>query len=129
MPISYVLDGPSRRVRTTVAGPVTVEDILNHLQAAWRDELLPLAELIDARRAARPILSVKDMQVAADRIRAMEFDRHTLGPRAVVVEDLAMFGVVRVFVALVSDLFLMNVFRDLRDAENWLAEQESGRNR
>jgi hypothetical protein len=123
MPISYELDRNIRRVRTTVAGPVTVNDILNHLEAACREQVLSYAELIDARKAGPPILSPTDIRLAASRVRNTEFDRQALGPRAVIVNDLAMFGMTRMFVALVSDFFPMNVFREPLDAEEWLAER------
>jgi hypothetical protein len=126
MPISYELDRTTRRVRTTVIGSVTPDDILNHLQAACREEVLPYAELIDARGAAPPILSPADIWHAVNRVRATEFNRQALGPRAVVVNDLAMFGMTRMFVTLVSDFFPISVFRDPTEAEIWLVGQ-SGR--
>lgn len=123
MPISYELDRTTRRVRTTVTGPVTPDDILNHLQAACREKVLPYAELIDARGAAPPILSPADIWDAVNRVRNAEFDRKGLGPRAVVVDNLTMFGMTRMFVTLMSDCFPMAVFRDLTDAETWLMGQ------
>ncbi len=123
MPISYELDRTTRRVRTTVKGSVTVDDILNHLQTACREELLPFAELIDARGADQPLLSPTDIWDAAGRVRTMEFDRRVLGPRAVIVEDLGMFGLTRMFVTLVSDFFPISVFRNPQEAEGWLTEQ------
>ena len=110
-------------MRTTVTGSVTVDDILNHLQATGREELLPFAELIDARGAAQPFLSPTDIWDAAGRVRTIEFDRRALGPRAVVVDDLGMFGLTRMFVTLVSDFFPISVFRDPQEAEGWLAER------
>jgi hypothetical protein len=123
MPISCEFDRTTRRVRTTVAGPVTPDDILNHLQAACRENVLPYAELIDARQAAPPILSPADIWDAVNRVRNTEFNRQGLGPRAVVVENLAMFGMTRMFVTLMSDCFAMAVFRNLTDAEMWLMNQ------
>jgi len=122
MPISYVLDRATHRVRTTVRGRVTVDDILNHLKAACDEQVLTYTELIDARQAEPSQLSPQDLWQAARRVRGTEFDRHSLGPRAVVVEDLATFGMVRIFVTLVSDFFPINVFRDAHGAEAWLAE-------
>jgi hypothetical protein len=123
MPISYELDRTTRRVCTTVTGPVTPDDIVNHLQAACREELLTHAELIAARGASPPILSPADVWNAADRVRNAEFNRQGLGPRAVVVDNLAMFGMTRMFVTLMSDWFPMAVFRNLTDAEIWLTGQ------
>jgi hypothetical protein len=126
MPISYELDHTTCRVRTTVTGPVTVDDILGHFKAACQEQTLPYAELIDTREASPPFLSPTDIWHAADRVRAMEFDRRSLGPRAVIVKDLGIFGLVRMFITLMSDCFPMNVFLDPLEAEVWLAEQ-SGR--
>jgi hypothetical protein len=125
MPISYELDRAARQVRTMVIGPVTPDDILNHLQTAHREQILSYAELIDARQAGPPILSPADIWSTASRVRAAEFDRRALGPRAVVVTDSAMFGMTRMFVTLVSDFFPINVFRDPNDAEGWLLERTS----
>ena len=122
MPISYVLDRATHRVRTTVMGTVTVDDILNHLKAACEEQVLTYSELIDARQAGPSQLSPQDLWLAAGQVRKTEFDRRSLGPRAVVVEDLATFGMVRIFTTLVSDFFPMNVFRDFNEAEAWLAE-------
>ncbi len=126
MPITYKFDRTTRRVRTTVNGPVTTDDILKHFEASRQEQLLPYAELIDTREASQPFLTPTDIWRAADRVRAVEFDRRSVGPRAVIVKDLAVFGLVRMFVTLMSDYFPMNVFRDPAEAELWLAGQ-SGR--
>ena len=123
MPISYELDRTTRRVRTTVSGPVTPDDILNHFEATCREEVLSCAELIDARGATPPILSAADIYQVVNRILAAEFNRQAVGPRAVVLDDLAMFGMTRMFVTLVSDFFPISVFRDPAEAEGWLAER------
>jgi len=127
MPIVYKLDQAAGLVRTTVTGPITVEDILNHLKNTIREKVLPLAELVDAREASPPFLSPNDMRLLAERILAMTFDRQALGPRAVVVEDLTMFGLVRIFATFVSTVFTINVFRRSQDAEAWLIEQTGAR--
>ena len=123
MPISYEVDRTKRQVRTIVIGPVTPDDIVNHLKAACQEETLAYAELIDACGATPPILSPADIWQAASRVRNMEFDRRSLGPRAVVVNNLPMFGMTRMFVTLMSDLFPMNVFQDVKAAEDWLMER------
>ena len=126
MPISYEFNRTTRRVSTIATGPVTVDDILGHLRAACQEQFLPYAELIDTREASPPFLSPTDIWHAADRVRATEFDRRSVGPRAVIVKDLVIFGLVRMFVTLVSDFVPMNVFRDPTEAEIWLVGQ-SGR--
>jgi len=126
MPITYEWDRTAGRVYTTVIGAVTVDDIVNHLQTALRDEFLSIPELIDARGVGYPHLSPTEVWTAAGRVRATKFGHQSFGPHAVVVDDLAMFGMTRMFVTLVSDLLPMNVFRNVSDAEDWLAGKING---
>ncbi|HUI05955.1 MAG TPA: hypothetical protein VL486_03005 [Verrucomicrobiae bacterium] len=120
MPISYTLDRARRRIHTTVTGSVTVDDILQHFEAACREQILDYAELIDARDAAPPFLSAADIRRAAAAIGS----RHVLppcGPRAVMVSNGVVFAMTRMFAVLVSDLVPFEVFRDQTEAEKWLA--------
>jgi len=68
MPISYTLDRAQRRIHTTVTGSVTVNNILEHLEIARREQILDCAELIDARNAAAPFLSAAGIRHAATAI-------------------------------------------------------------
>jgi hypothetical protein len=120
MPISYILDRERGQLHTKVEGPVTVNDILAHLDAVLRDEALPYVELIDARGAARPFLSATDIWRAASTVQNMEFAA-PIGPRAVILRDDVTFGLARIFTNLVSGHFPIEAFRDQAKAEEWLA--------
>ena len=120
MAISSVVDKTCGQIRTTVTGPVTVKEILDHLATAQREQLLPLSEFIDARQAAPPYLSADDLWTAAGSVRATKLAQ-PLGPRAVVVNNSTMFGLVRIFATLVSGYFPISVFRNEKTAMEWLS--------
>lgn len=120
MPINYLIDKTRGHVRTTVVGPVTVDEILGHLEAARREQALAYTEMIDARGVAPPFLSTGDIWRAASLVRATPL-QEGLGPRAVVVDNDATFGLTRMFATLLSGFFPMTVFREPEAAEQWLA--------
>lgn len=122
MPISSVVDKKCGQIRTTVTKPVTVNEILEHLETAQREQLLPFSELIDARQAGPPYLSTNDIWSAAMAVRNTKLPQ-SIGPRAVIVEDLTMFGSVRIFSTIVSGHFPINVFRNEESAIKWLSSQ------
>jgi hypothetical protein len=123
MPISYVVDQSRRQIQTTVKGPVTVKDILTHFASVREEQALPFAELIDARQAGVPHLSTDEIWSAAHAVRNTPVAQ-SFGSRAVVVDDLVTFGLVRIFAQIVSGHVPMNVFRDMPAAEKWLASRE-----
>lgn len=120
MPISSVRDDDRRRLLTTVTGPVKVADILGHFDGARRGRTLGYTELIDARAAGRPFLSVADIRQAADLVRNTPVTE-ALGRRAVIVDDDVIYVLTRMFAALLADHFRIEVFRDRNEAEVWLA--------
>ena len=61
MPISYTIDKAQRQVRTTFTGRVTVDDILDHLEAARKEETLTYTELIDMTAPRFPIAFCGDV--------------------------------------------------------------------
>lgn len=120
MPISSVVDKTCGQIRTTVAGPVTVKEILNHFETAQREQLLPFSELIDARDAGRPFLSPDDLWNAASVVRNTKLPS-PLGPRAVIVNNPTVFGLVRIFVTILSGHFPINVFQCEKAAMEWMS--------
>jgi len=122
MPISYVVDRVCGQIRTTVTGPITVKDILDHFESTHREQLLPFSELIDARQATTPYLSPDDLWSAAGAVRAVKVTQ-PFGPRAVVVDNLTKFGLVRIFATILSGHLPMSVFHDEEAAIEWLSSQ------
>ncbi len=119
MPITFLLDAPRRRIRTTVDGPATVDDVAAHFQTLVRDELVGYADLIDARNATGPGWFSADVRRAAELVRAMG-GAGPVGPRAVLVSSAAAFGMARMLSVLLNPWMAMEVFRDADSAEEWL---------
>ena len=121
MPILYTVDRTQRQLRTKVEGPVTVSEILGHLEAVRREEALPFSELIDVSGAGRPHLSPAEIWRAANAVEAAKLTG-PLGPRAVIANDDLLFGLVRIFTNLMTGYFPIQVFRNAAAAEEWMAE-------
>lgn len=122
MPITYAVDPVRRQVRTLVYGKISVKMILEHFEVIQKEQLLTYSEFIDARQATKPYLTPADMWSAANSVRAAQA-KEPFGSRAVVVEDLVMYGLGRIFTQVLSGYFPIAMFRDLDAAEKWLTAQ------
>jgi hypothetical protein len=106
-----------------VTGTIQVADIVGHLDNARRGQTVDYTELIDARGAVKPYLTAADIRHAADIV------RHTpvlqkFGRRAVIVDRYVTYELTQLFATLLADHFPMAVFRNQRQAEEWLAGKE-----
>ena len=119
MPITYVVDRTCGQVRTTVTGPITVQDILDHFERVHREKNLDLAELIDAREAGQPFLSAADIWSAARLIRDIKA-LPPLGPRAILVGNATTYQLACIFATSLTGYISVNVFRNRHTAEDWL---------
>jgi hypothetical protein len=122
MPITYVVDKTCGQIRTTVTGPITVKEILAHFETAQREQLLSFTELIDAREAAKPYLSPTDLWNAASVVRNAKLTSAP-APRAVIVDNSTVFGLVRIFTTILSGHIPINVFQCEKSAMEWLTSQ------
>ena len=118
MPITFLLDAPRRRIRTTVEGRVTVDDVAAHFQTLVRDQHVGYADLIDARNAKGPGWFSADVRRAAELVR--NAGGGPVGPRAILVSSSAAFGMVRMLSVLLNPWMPLEVFRDPESAEEWL---------
>lgn len=120
MPISYSFDRARGQVSTTVSGTVTTDDILSHFEAARREQVLQVPELIDLRTVTPPFLSAAEIWRVAEEVRdALSYQPYAR--RAIIAESDVVYGLARMFSTLVSDLLPMRVFRDESAAEGWLS--------
>lgn len=122
MPFPYVLDHSQSLVRTTITGPVTVPDILDHLAAEMRQGSLGWRELVDVRGVTPPFLTKSEIWQAAREGLAVIGNEYT-GPRAIIVTNQIVYAQCRMFATLVEDAFAIRVFRDPVVAEHWLLEE------
>ncbi len=124
MPISYSIDTARQQVFTIVTGRITVEEVLDHLEAAKRENFLSYVELIDARGVTPPFLSSVSIWQAAASVCTSGLPQ-MCGPRAIIVGSAVIYGMTRMFATLVSDYFPIVVFRYREQAGEWL-ENMSG---
>lgn len=119
MPISYTIDAEQRRISTKVTGPVTVDEIVGHFEAVRQESILEFAEFIDLEAVTPPFLSTSEIWRVATWI--LSQPRGQFGLRAVVTQDELIYGMARIFTAVVSGFFPIEVFHDANAAEEWLA--------
>jgi len=119
MGITYRIDRERNELRAIAEGTVTLADVRAHLLKEWNDLALPYRELIDARRAEID-LSPGEVRSITELLR--DYSRsNRLGPTAVVVSAEVAYGMMRMLQMLVEDVCIVHPFRDLAEAEHWLA--------
>ena len=121
MPFHRDFDQPDRVLRTTIIGPVSLEDIDDHLRAIRRKRGEARPELIDAREALPGAISPRMLLIVAHRARFMVGTR-TLARRAVVVSSDTGFVFARRFAAFVAGWLRIGVFYDMESAYEWVRQ-------
>jgi hypothetical protein len=99
-------------------GPVTLEQIRDHLEDERQEPGLAYGELFDAR-AGVPELSAADIRMLVGLLRWLG-ERTKLGPTAVLVDTEFQFGITRMIEMLVEDVCEVKPFRSESDARRWL---------
>jgi len=122
MPITYVIDEKLKLVRTEASGAMSGPLIVDHLNSLLRDDLVSHCEIIDIRGVTPPYLTSSQIWHAAQAVLSIAL-KSTPAPRAIVVENDAVFGMSRMFSTLVEDTFPIRVYRDMEAAEHWLFEE------
>jgi len=122
MPITCVIDEKLKLVRTEASGPMSGTLIVDHLNSLLRDELVGHCEIIDIRGVTPPYLTGSQIWHAAKAVLSIAL-KSSPAPRAIVVENDAVFGMSRMFSTLVEDTFTIRVYRDMEAAEHWLLEE------
>ena len=121
MPFHRDFDQPDRVLRTTIVGPVTLEDIDDHLRALRRRRGEGRPELIDAREALPGEINPRVLLIVAHRARFLIGTR-TLERRAVVVSNDMSFVFARRFAAFVAGWLRIGVFYDMEAALEWVRQ-------
>ena len=125
MPVIYIIDTPTRLIRTTCSGAVTLADVVDHFGKLENDPACAghLDVMLDVREAdslpESNQLKIVNSYVAAIRAK-VEF-----GMCAIVVNRNAMFGMMRMFGVFAERNFrAIQVFRGTAEAEAWLINQQ-----
>lgn len=126
MPLTYSIDTNARLIRTTCAGNLTLEEVINHFQELQRDPNCPnrLDVLLDLTDVTSLPESRQLGAVALELKKTLEKVRFDVC--AIVAQRDALFGMLRMFEVMVEKYFrATHVFRVRAEAEAWLAAQKT----
>jgi hypothetical protein len=121
MPVIVAVDHDRRKVDVVAIGPVTFADALSQLEHEVRHGGLSYPKFVDARGVG-VLVTAEDQVQIAERLRAYSREIRP-GPVAFVVSSDATFDAINVLAKLLENVCAMGVFRDEREAREWLASQ------
>jgi hypothetical protein len=115
-----VVDHEAKEVRTTVTGPVLMEDIQDHMVQEGEEGGLAYRELVDASRAV-PLMTTTDARATVEILKTMAL-QGMLGPTAVIVPNEVGYGLVRMVEILLDGVAEVRPFRkeEAAEAREWL---------
>ena len=119
MPLTFRVDPASGRLFTVAVGKVTLEDVRTHVLHEREEGHLEREEIIDGT-GAEPAFTPADVRTIVTMLRALA-ESTRLGPTAVLVASDYAFGMVRMIEILLGDVARVRPFRELAEAEAWLA--------
>jgi len=125
MPLITGVDRDHREVNVVALGPVSLEDVREHLLHKKREGGLGFPELADVRGAGI-VSAPAELKQIAEFLRELSREG-PLGRTAFVVSSEADVAATRELEALVGDCCDMRTFRSAEDARAWLGT--SGRSR
>jgi RecJ-like exonuclease len=122
MPITYQRDDARRRIDVTLAGTVTVEDLLGIVDRQAAEQTWHYGLCYDARRITKEAAStVEEVRRVLRHVVETGARYGARGPVAIITDNPADYAMVRLYSSLGAEQRLsVEVFRDPGDAERWL---------
>jgi len=121
MPITYQRDDKLRRIVVTTIGIVGLDDMLAVVDRQASEGTWKYGILYDSRRVAS-VASQTDVRAGLRHVELLSRTHGKRGPVAFVTTMPAAFGMVRMYSTLSGQVQqAVEVFRDIGDAERWLA--------
>jgi hypothetical protein len=117
MPVSYNIDHAHKRIYSRATGTISFQDLRDHIKEDI-GEAASYPELLDCTGATTDIGPDDVRKLAAEREKTAI--SHPPGPVAVVATNDVVFGMLRMFDILTSQIRPLRVFRDRPRAEQWL---------
>jgi hypothetical protein len=123
MPITYERDDARRRIIVTLAGAVTLEDLLGIVDRQASEGAWACGLLYDARRVAKEQAGTpEEVRRVFHHVSAHASERGPRGPVAIVTDNPADYALLRIYSTRIARAEMaVEVFRDPGDAERWLA--------
>ena len=121
MPITYERDDARRRITVTTIGIVGIDDLLAVMDRQAAEGTWQYGMLYDSRRVAS-VASQTDVRAGLKQVESLSRTHGPRGPVAFVTTMPAAYGMVRMYSTLAGQIQqAVEVFRDIGDAERWLA--------
>ena len=121
MPITYERDDKLRRIVVTTIGIVGLDDMLAVVDRQANEGTWQYGILYDSRRVAS-VASQTDVRAGLRHVELLSRTHGKRGPVAFVTTMPAAYGMVRMYSTLSGQVEQpVEVFRDIGDAERWLA--------
>ncbi len=120
MPLIAGVDHKRREVTVTAIGPVSVDDVREHVQHVKREGGLAYPRLIESRGAGIPAGRVAFEQIA-DMLREMSLEG-AIGPAAIIVSTDADVERMRVLEGMLANVCEVKAFRGEAEARAWLQD-------
>jgi hypothetical protein len=123
--ITMKIDHARKFVFVRAQGPITLKDIVTHLEEERLEGGLAHRELIDAR-GYRPAFSSEEVRSTVALLRRLG-NESRLGPTAIIVDSDVGYGMARMAEMLLDDVCAVRPFRRMEEAQEWLAAFPEGR--
>jgi hypothetical protein len=121
MPITYERDDELRRIIVTTIGIVGLDDLLAVVDRQAAEGTWQYGMLYDSRRVTS-VASQTDVRAGLKHVETLSRTHGRRGPVAFVTTLPAAYGMVRMYSTLAGQLHqAVEAFRDIGDAERWLA--------
>ena len=122
MPITYERDDARRRINVTLAGALTVDDLLAIVDRQAAEQTWHFSLCYDARRITKDAAStVEEVRRVLRHVVETSARYGARGPVAIVTDNPADYAMVRLYSSLGAEQRLsVEVFRDPSDAVRWL---------
>lgn len=121
MPLITGVDHKRREVTVRAIGPVSIDDVRQHVQHMKREGGLAYPRIVDSRGAGIPG-DPADFQTLANMLRDLSMEG-AIGPAAIIVSSDADIEKMRVLEAMLESYCAVKAFRDVEQARAWLASQ------
>jgi hypothetical protein len=122
--ITTKIDHERHLILVRAEGPITLKDIVTHLEEEHFEGGLTYRELIDAR-GYFPDFSGADVRSIVALLRSLG-NESRLGPTAIIVDTDVGYGMARMAEMLVEDVCAVRPFRKMEEAQEWLAAFPEG---
>jgi hypothetical protein len=121
MPLYWTIDHAAKLVRATLRATVTEQELYNFLGEVIAQGAMPYPKIFDGTEAIRWISASRIGPIAATTRLYSRMDLGPVGPLAIVIAGHKASERAKEYVLLSDAKRVVRIFRDIDDAESWLA--------